>query len=415
MVFSQLVTLDVGDSRNYLGLMVLHGDGNVCDVGLIEDDLFAENLSIDIPFGVTSEYYSLFNAGEKIPGMGTQVAQLGRIHTYIPPPPIGPGPGVSYILVFTDQVGLRADHHSMKKSDKDYSSLLLQPSLASGVVSAYKDRTTTHIYKTFVDNGRIFYGNMYGAMKAGFDYKAAPIIDLPLSRVTDVGCLGFDELSGAFLYSNYDQGKMNVYKIPASVNGAVAFDPSNTMADLLHLETRSLWMATMAVMRDKVAGGKFLVEMNFNMMPMLNMVTQGKYDMSALPEIDDIEFYAFGGGNNVNYLASTNKVYQYFYQGANTAEKLYEFSGDETITLMKLVREEPEMAGPNADNIYYNSNRVLTVATINGAGEGRLYAFKVDLITGELDLYDTYDGTESGGKPFGIIYDTDLKIKGVNP
>lgn len=415
MTFSDIIILDVGDSRNYLGLMVLHSNNGVSDVGLIEDDLFAENLNIEVPSEVTSEYYSLYNSGEKIEGIGKRISQFGRINSYAPPLPYGPGPGVSYIFVFTDKVGLTTDHFSMKKIADDYSSILLNPSLATGIIDAWEDKTTSQAIKSFVDDGRIFYGNMYGPMQADFTYKAAPFITLPYSYVSNVGVVGFDELSTSFLYSNRDAGKMVIYKMPPSSNAGISFDPNNTNANLEYLETRSIFMATMAVMTDKVTGNKFLVEMNFNMMPMLDMVTQGKYDMSALPDIENINHYAFGGGNNLNYLASSNTLYHYLYKTTNSSTKIYDFPEDESITMMKFVREEPDFGGPNFDYIYYNSNRVFTVATVDASGQGKLYVFNVDLITGQLDLYKTYDGTESGGNTFGTIHDVDLKIKGVFP
>jgi hypothetical protein len=407
--YSKTVNLEVGYDRNYLGLMVLHGNGSESDVGLIEDPLFVPNPSVAVEMNVNPTFYSEFNAGEKIPGVGHTISLWGND---LPEGFGSPLNNQTNILVFTDQVGYRLDQQSMIRETIDYSFMLPDPSMASNTVEAYEDRSRSTPAKAFVQDGQIFYGDMFSPLRSEEPYRAAPIIDLVYysnnSTNVSIGVLGFDEISKAFIYSPRTTGTLLLKKFPTSFNG-FGVDLSDTGANLEYLETRTLFFNTMAVMNDIESGSKFLLELGLQRTP-LEYSVMGKYDMSALPIVNEIEAYAFGWGDNLNYLATNQKLYQYFYNTTNSVEELYSFPPDEQVNMMKIIKEEPEYGGPFESRLFYNSHKLMAVATKTGGGKGKLYIFEIDWVTGELLLVRTYDGTEYDGENFGVIYDVDIKL-----
>lgn len=405
--YSEIINLEVV-MNNYVGLMVLHGDGTQSDVGLIEDDIFLAEASQTITTMVTPEFYSSNNQNQKISGVGRQVAK----HGYVSTASSGSTFGSSDILILTENgEAMRTDYRTMEKMPADYKALILAPETAPGNPQFYHQRGLGG-GSGLVDNGKVFYSAasdyFRGAMySSDFDYLAAPylciVINRGLSGGTNMGVVAFDNLSKSFIYSEFNFSEL-LYKFPDSAVSGVNLEPSNMQADLIYMELSGHGGDARAVMEDDATGEKYLAVFDFYASEKTN-ISVGRYSMESLPNIDNAKYYAFGRGVNVSYYATSNEIYQYLYEGGNTANSKYTFPGGEEITTMEIIKHES-----NAEYTYYQySNRMLVIGTKDAQNNGKVYAFIIDQVTGDLTLSETYDGTENGGIHFGEIYDFGYK------
>ncbi len=415
-IYSSGISLNVTDIT-YRGLMVLHGNGEECNVGLIENNMFLPKATDNVTPKVTSDFYSYFNSGAMIPGIGKRVIKYGQIstsgsYTY----------GTSNVYIFTDKTALRCDYIKMQNTPLDYSALFFNPSHASGNPQAFYQRGQAQ-GRTLIDNGRVFYGDFIGPLiiqgesNDASNYYAAPFAaHYGIARFSggpSVGTVVYDTQRKSFLYSGYGSGTGYLYKFPSSSVPGVNLQPNNMRATLSYLELRGTGESTdspsiydaLAVMTDDVTGERFLADFNFSLVD-LSKVSVGRYSMENLPEADNIKYYSFGAALNLNYYATAKNIYQYFYLNSNSANKIFSFPGSEEITMMKIIKFE---YSANSTSYYQFSNKMLVVCTVDSQNRGKLYAFKLDLITGALTLSGTFDGSESGGSRFGRIYDVDLK------
>lgn len=403
-IYSELITLTVLID-SYIGLMVLHGDGSYCDVGLIQDKIFMPKATDQITSNVTSNFYSKNNNGQKVAGEGRQIVKQGYVFN-----DIWGKYGSSSILIFTDKTGISAQFQTLVKADQDYSSIFLDPNYSQGKPQAYIERGQAQ-GRAFIDNGKVFYGNFIGPLfNPNFEYDAAPYPILigngGFSIGTSMGVVVFDKLSKGFLYSLNGSNNSTLYKFPNSVVSEVEFQPNNMKADLIYAEQSVAEGVTRAVMKDEATGERYLAVLNLYAGDR-SKIAAGKYSMESLPEINNVKFYAFGGGINVSYYASKSEIFQYSYEGSNTAKSIYNVTGGEEITSMRILKHEYSQTS----TYYQYSNRILIVSTVNSLGNGKIHAFSIDKVTGGITLLSSFNGTENGGKPFGRIYDTNIKIQ----
>ncbi|MVT08809.1 PKD-like family lipoprotein [Chitinophaga tropicalis] len=394
MTYSRIVTMTVV-TANYIGLMVLHGDGTQCDVGLIEDNFFMPKATQTVTTKVTPGFYSSFNNGEKIPGVGKQVEKVGVVSTF------GSSIfGTSNVYIFTDKVNIRTAYLRMEKLG-DYSALFALPSLASGK-PGYYTQFGTNQSKAMVDDGRVFYGNFVGPLSnTDFTYYAAPYVALVGSAGftggPSRGVVAFDTISKAFLYSTYGSGTTNINKFPDNTVSGVDLQPNNMKAKLVYMDIRGRTYNTLAVLKDATTGNDYLAEFNFWATD-ASQVSVGKYPMENLPGYGSIKFYAFGRELNMVYYATGNTLYQYLYQGGNTASAIYTVPSGEEITGVKVIKYEYAATSTT----YQYSNKQMVIATVDQQGKGKVYAFSVNTVTGATTLKKVFDG-------FGQIYDMSVK------
>lgn len=406
--YSGIITVVAESSREYLGLMVLHGNGNNSDVGIIDHPLFAKTSSTFAGNEIISNLYSSFNGGNRIPGKGIKITRLGQREDF--------GSytvGSSNVYIITDQIGLRTTYEHLENTNLNYSSLMTNPGDASGKLQAFErmGALTTDQGVVLIDGGRLFYGLMFGPMVGNnFPYQAAPFVQL--IRKGSVGFIGFDQLSRSFIYAAPGTAGYLLNKFPASESITDSFSLTNTNANLLHLELRTINSSTIAVMKGAGVNELFLLDLNLYTNE-LGKAVQGKYSLVNLPEINSIKHYAFGGGINVNYYASNNKLYRFSYVNGTKASQIADY-GDEEITMMKIIKyENPEVSGMNPTDNYQYSNSLLIIATKNSQGAGKIYAYRYDVNNGTLLMPTIFVGDGSPGKSFGEIYDVDIKTAAV--
>ncbi len=411
-VYSNSILITVVDA-SYIGLMVLHGNDQQCDVGLIETNLFLPKATDNVTTKVTPDFYSFYNNGAKIAGKGMQVLKYGRIET------LGSQTyGSSNVYIFTDKGGSRTEYLKMNKSVLDYSAILMNPSDASGKPQFFTQRGSAQ-GRSMIDNGKVFYGDFFGPLFTNdyASYYAAPYAALiskaDFSGNSSIGVVVFDNISKSFLYSGYNSGTSYLNRFPVSTVPGINLQPNNMKASLIYMEGRGNGQSSdipsiydvLAVMKDDATGERYLADFNFTLSDFAK-ISVGRYSMEGLPDADNIKYYAFGAGLNVNYYATRHNIYNYSYLNGNTARVIYTFPSAEEITMMKILKYEYEIG---STSYYKFSNKTMVVGTVDAQGHGKLYAFKVDVITGGLTLDSTYKGTETGGSNFGRIYDANLK------
>jgi hypothetical protein len=354
-----------------------------------------------------------------IAGQGLQILKLGKI-VYSG----GFVSGTSNIYILTDKGGTRTDYLKMQKSIlSDYSAMLMNPSSALGKPQCLVQRGANQ-GKALIDNGKVFYGDFLGPLilRDNTSYYAAPFAVLvnkfDFGGNSSMGVVVFDNISKAFMYSGYNSKTAYLNKFSGTSNSGVNLQPNNMKATLLHLEKRAYGNSAdipsiydaIAIMKDDATGERYLADFNFGLSEQAK-VSIGRYSMEGLPDVNNVKYYAFGAGLNMNYYATNHRIYKYLYLNNNTASVIHTFSDDEEITMMKILKYEYEF---NADpsfksNLYKYSNKMMVVGTLDATGHGKLYAFTLDVITGDMTLVASYNGTESGGSRFGKIYDANLK------
>jgi len=390
MVFSRIITLSVL-TEAYQGMLVLHGDGNQCDVGLIQDNFFLPKGGQTVKTAVISDFYSSFNGGEKIPGIGKQLEKIGLVTLSG-----STVTGSSNIYIFTDKTTVRADYLIMQKKG-DYSFLFKIPSVASGKPGSMKSIAEGQ-NKSLVDDGRLFYGTFVGPLfNPDIKYYAAPYVAVIAWSPDKRGAVIFDNISKSFLYCPYNTSTSSIDRFPANAVSGVNLQPNNMNADLVYMEARGRRYNTLAVMKDQPTGNKYLAEFDFTAED-LGRVSVGRYPMENLPDQDKIKHYAFGRELNMAYYATSNKLYQYLFQGGNLAAQAYAFPANEEITMMKIIKYE---FSPSS-TYYQFSNKQMLISTVDSQGHGKIYAFAINEISGAISLKGTFDG-------FGRVYDVCVK------
>ncbi len=139
------------------------------------------------------------------------------------------------------------------------------------------------------------------------------------------------------------------------------------------------------------------------------------YDLSSLPEIYDAKYYACGPLGNFFLYASDRNIYTYSYAASKKVATLINdvFPDDEVITSMKIY---------NTDWFYPLDDvnaTLLYVATWNGT-EGKLYEFKINRASGQLNNKEEIDGVIDTKAPtnvfagFGKIKDMCVKLEGLD-
>lgn len=162
-----------------------------------------------------------------------------------------------------------------------------------------------------------------------------------------------------------------------------------------------------SVMKQTSTGKYYLMAANFRLPDTATAVAKGKYDMSACPEIENINSISTGYlGEIFYYSAGSNKFYQFKYN-TGTTETLWTAPASEKITCIKIQRSYG--TNPAQDILYApkNANKLVYIATYDEAtGNGKVYEMLADpssgaLNTGSLKVYEGFGKIKAmAWKPF---------------
>lgn len=414
------------------GLMILHGDDNNSDIGILTAEEFMP-VSSSIPDNPSalSTIYSSNNAGTRLKGKGETIVQSI----------------VSYM--FDDESKKRARIYA--KTDKevafinhsdfsyygDWNSLFYLAGRPDQVHS--NDPQGYLVVDQLViafDGNDTFMGqqsssNSYPLLfpefgdgnicSDGHTLRLAPfflpvtysgIVNLLYAKAVDGNKThkGFVGLSGAMTnYASYA-------KLLDTKGDLVPFNPGNMNADLVYMATDNRNHVLAVLKGDAThpayANKYFAVDLWPN--PTSDSgesgfkgIPQSIYDLSSFPYISETVEFAFGTAQNMAYYATPSRIYQYGFEGTTLypAVPLTMCDGSELsisgeITLMKFLES------PNVET--HNANPILVVATWDG-NNAALYALHVSTGDGKVLKVVRYDSETVEGWNFSRISDVNIK------
>lgn len=234
------------------------------------------------------------------------------------------------------------------------------------------------------------------------DYVLAPYIYS--YSFYSFGALLYDQKNGRFLNTGNVVTNLVFKTFKDITDQTKAFNPNNIGKDMLFMD-HGFQDYAYAFFKDKTGAGRYLYVLNQSSTDEDN-VPVAKYDMSALPEIQDAKYYQTSDLGNIAYYATDKKVYTYEYSGTNTAA--ISFSGigaNETITGMKLFK--PLLNGyASAAEFVTSNNSIMYLSTWDGA-QGKVYELRVNPVNGVITAQplNTYSG-------FGRINGMMTKFRG---
>ena len=374
------------------GLLVLHGDDNQSDIGLIVDSEFLIGSDQQIPSKVIPAYYSSANGNEMIPGKGRFVTQRGG----------GSDAELVYfhaIYAVTDKTDIAASYGSMKKIDGGWNTLFyggLNKHQPEGLIQSSYEGTLTYEWTNILafDGGEVFgtqgenpflwaeFGTDNALLKS---YDIAPFVlradgwqdcNLFFDRITRgfIGVLNFDNIY-------YKSELYTGWYFPLEVSNGV-FNPAHMNADLVWMGGGGVVNHAFAVLR-RDNGSLFLAEFNMAAGDQYDNIPVAIYELDALPDMRNvIDFAAIKSGNTMyaNYYATPAGVWRFTVDGNGTpivAEPLQKLNGapvsfgGEEVTMMKL----EEM----------NGEQRMYVGTYNqSTKKGSVYTMTVDPTNGSV-------------------------------
>lgn len=399
-----LVTMRAGESKT--GLMVLHGNGNLTDVGIIVADEFqwsAPETPMEIE--IIPNFYSEINGGEKLAGIGKQIIQTYCANALDVSDAV-------WNIALTDQASMYADGRTMVRYG-EWGDMFIG-SLNQGDAQA----AVIYDYDFYVfDGGDIFRKQLYAVafttpsfVARDYTYDFYPNIWCPTTNF--ISGLLFDRNSKGFIWTSDKMNFYNLYPLDATGEESVSslpFNPSDMQADLVHMDFGGGPGHMLAVMYSNT-GEYFLIEMDMNAVNNADIPLY-RYDLTHLADVQQGEVidWAFTSNSiNACYYATKNGVYNF----AATAglpvnpeslkmqdNSLVEMEGE--VTCMKLLKSNmPSWTSSH----YYMANEILVVATYDGTpGSGRIYSMQIDINSGRVISVKEYVG-------FDLITDVDLKF-----
>ena len=412
--YSPLIAVIISGRR---GLMVLHGNDNECDVGIISNSIFAISATADIGNDVIFDIYSRANNGAKIQGKGVTVIQHNSN---------GSNATNSWIYMITEQRPLSTPakqtctHASFINFTRqgDYDDLFLTSVFGhkyhKGDPWQFQFANSNRM---LIDGGDLFFTNQGTYPKFGGPYKFPALPEPPGYRFSRhsylmVNGLGmshcFDEIRRGFVSIDPTRAPILVTTYPSTTG---PFVPNDVQANLLFFDQGgSLGAATasincfLGVFKDDF-DDMFIGELIFSDNPPGGSQAQFKYNVSGLPNFTAAKFYALGSANTMCYYATSEGVYQYAAMGPGgliSGGKLkMEGSGVEVpfngeVTMMRVIRIRSTTGG-----VYQYHNRMMIVGTYEN-GVGTLHAVLLNQASGTAVSHWQFPG-------FGRIYDANLK------
>lgn len=397
--YSNVVDVMLSMAPTALGLMVLHGDENTSDIGVIEA---AEFQLVKPATGFINKtdvaYYSAKNRNQKIAGKGTGLWQTFLTGSTGAPDNI-------VIIALTENSSAVVKSKTMEK-EGEWNDLFL-----GGLNAGQPEGISMDNYNLYIfDGGDIFTRRPYKYRVAvplyeydegrdGHGYRFYPQLFIPSGRgigqsiLFDVNKCGFVSVGQIYDFSYLALLDINEPGIQ------IPFNPGDMRADLLYWDAGGKY-GMLAVMKSKSDGSYFIAEMN-DAANDIKDFPKYKYELSHINDVKsgNVVDWAFGKNQiNMGYYATPQGVYHFSVDDGNPIRpselvmennSKVEFDGD--ITLMKILK--PQVTGGKG---YYMDNVVMVVGTYGGtSGSGKLYSLELDPNSGkvksQLGIYEGFD------------------------
>lgn len=421
------------------GLMILHGDDDSCDIGILDAKTFTPMTLAepDTPSVVPNLYSG--NNGRSIDGKPKSITQAvtyslmayAAYYTTI-------NERGGKILVQTDKTAEWIDKESFNRIG-DWNSVFYgadgekQNSGKSGGIFAYQ------IYIFAFDGGSIFgmsplqqkqflfpETTPQTKFNDGNTYTFAPVYinthDKQYTGMLWANSVNGDKSKKGFVGLRMPRpGYIKTYGVLLdSKDDEAAFNPGDMKADLIHMwhDNRGHVLAVLRGDADNVrfAGKIFAIDMYPSGAPIPNSTTpysgigQYMYDLSGFVGIDNAISFVFGATKNQCYYATDATVWRYSLDAgaALQPEVLGMVDGsawkpDGEITMMKLLDTSTDFT-PTRDQ----DGSTLIVATYAN-GNATLWALHLDAMSGRINTAEKFDASTVPGWKFDKIKDVYIK------
>lgn len=414
------------------GLMILHGDDNSSDIGILTAEEFVP-ISSSIPNlpNAQPSLYSSNNGGTYLKGKGESIVQ--SIVTYMFDEESKKRARIyaktdaevafinhadfSYYGDWNSLFYLAGRPEQIHSNDPQGYLVVDQLVIAFDGNDTFMGQQSSNnsyplLFPEFGDNNTCSDGHKFRLSSFFQKVTTSGIQYLLYARSIDGDEThkGFVGLSGTS--SNY----ANYARLLDTKGDLVPFNPGNMNADLVYMATDNR-NHVLAVLKGNTthptyANKYFAVDLWPN--PTSDSgesgfkgIPQSIYDLSSFPYISEAVGFAFGTAQNMAYYATPSKIYQYGFEGTTLypATPLTMCDGSELsisgeITLMKFLES------PNVET--HNVNPILVVATWDG-NNAALYALHVSTGDGKVLKVVRYDSETVEGWNFSRISDVNIK------
>lgn len=415
------------------GLMLLHGDDQSSDIGVLMAEEFMPSSS-SVPESPTfmPDLYATNNEGEKIAGKGEAILQSivsyanseeqkERCRIYVKT-----NQGVSF-LNYAD-FSYYGDWNSLfylagrpeQVNQNHPEGYLVSEQLVIGfdgdeTYIMNQNNEYPFLFSDFSVNNVCGDGNTF--IMAPFFLKVATG---GIQTIMYARAVNGDSSRKGFVGISNSLPPLNSYsQLLDTKNDIVTFNPGNMHADLIQMKCDNRGHALAVLKGDashpQYAGKYFAVDLWPNSTDSdkgdsgYKGVPQYMYDLSSFPDINNAIAFEFGESKNMAYYATSSKVYQYGFDGSVAYEPVVLNMADGgalniqgEITMMKLL---------NSPNVKTRVEEpVLLVATWDGA-QSTLYALHLSTGDGKVLKTVTYNSGNVEGWNVGRI--TDVNIKGM--
>ncbi len=408
------------------GLMVLYGDDNGCDVGVLKAmEFMPSTSSIPAQLVTTSAIYSM-NSGRKMAGEGKSIVQekpsyvnskkkdecrivvltskesqvLNRADLSV----YGDWNALFYLqgdrkVNTGNPKGFFADRSWYAAFDGD-DVFITVPSMG----------VSTYLFPTFTST-TVAGGHTYTFQPALLDVGTSGIQKLMFVNTVD----GKNQKGFVGYTSGSLQNATSHLALLDTKTDAVPFNPGDMKATLvkMSLDSRDHVIAVMKGDGDHAVypNQYFLVDMLPNASSAggsgYQGVPQQEIGMASLTDVDAAQSFEFGKSVNEMYYATAKQVYHYGLDGTKlTAARPLQKTGGSTIAFSGTITMMKMLNSPNVTT--HTTDEVLLVATWDGS-QSHLYALHLDEMTGNVTALSLYDATTVSGWSFKKIYDVNIK------
>lgn len=410
------------------GLMILHGDDNQSDVGVLSGaDFTPADIAVPEETTVVADYYSGANGGRMVPGKGVLVMQC---LTHLP---YGDASKNCHIYINTDQT-VEVAHFNDFRHYRQWSEMFYDSGSPVGQAGAGKLFIARNsMYCVGFDNDRFytfdpahqtqflfpFPFNQDVSMDGNYFSFDPWFIDVHYSRILYLmycKTVNGRDQKGFVGVTQFLPGAMRISLLDTK-GDAVPFNPGNMDAELETMCTNAN-LDVLAVLRGRATNARFPGQYFMVMMSPQNN-TGGESGCSniprfiaslgAFPEIEDHVGFDFGPTPNMCYYATRSRIYHFGLDGASgiSGPRLLVMTDGAPVQVQGRITMMKLLDTPNVR--LHQSTPMLMCATYDGT-EARLYAMKIDSSTGQVLSISTYDSSLAGWN-FRPIHDVNIKAR----
>lgn len=399
-----------------VGMMILHGNDSECNIGILQaTDVMPKGFTAPEEPKCVPELYSNNNGGAKISGKGSYLYQPYGSYSKIDAATFPH----HHIVVHTDK-GVTLANYADFAYFGDWGSLFMLKG---------SDALNSNQPKGSFSHGNYIFGFDGDAMFLCEVYNNYPFLkpELTSSTVCSDGntyildpVLCASTKNNRFCYANTingDPSHNGFIKISSPSIGLMYkritllnvtdknFNPADMNAQLIKMDRMDNGHIISAMKgsanNSQYPGKYFLADLNADASSTSDIPTY-LHDLSSCPDINNVQFWAFGNTINMCYYATKNKAYHYGIDGASmyTPTSLDMVDG----SALNITGEITMMKRLLCNNISFNDGNMMAIATWDGKNS-TLWILHMDTASGRVNSFSKYNNETVEGWNFEKIID----------